>query len=59
MLTKKVLKDLLQDLIDLTDEINWKDETLPAIFEEDLRNNICNLAKTLYAMNGYQAWNGK
>jgi len=59
MLTKKILKDLLQDLIDLTDEINWNDETLPDIFEDDLSENVGNLAKTLYAINGYQAWNGK
>ena len=58
-MTKAFLKDLLQDMIDLTDEINWKDETLPDIFEEDLSTNIGNLAKTLYAINGYQAWNGK
>ncbi len=59
MPTKKFLKDLLQDLIDLTEEINWKDETLPTIFEEDLSTNVGNLAKTLYAINGYQSWNGK
>lgn len=58
MLTKAMLKDLLQDLIDLTNEINWKDETLPDIFEEDLKTNVGNLAKTLYAMSGYQSWNG-
>jgi hypothetical protein len=56
---KILLKDMLQDLIDLTDEIDWSDDSLQDIFEEDLRSNIAALATTLYAILGYQCWNQK
>jgi len=54
---KGLIKDMLQDLIDLTEEIDWSDKTLPDIFEDDLVSSITNLAKNMYSIRGYQCWN--
>lgn len=56
---KVILKDLLLDLIDLADEIDWGDNALPEIFEDDLRSDVSKLAKTMYAIHGYQCWDKK
>ena len=56
---KVLLEAMLEELIDLTNEIDWSDETLQDIFEDDLRSGISKLAITMYAIHGYQCWNKK
>lgn len=56
---KVLLEAMLEELIDLTNEIDWSDESLQNIFEDDLRSGVAKLATTMYAIHGYQCWNRK
>ena len=58
-MTQAMIAGVLQDMIDLTNEIDWRDKNLPDIFEYDLSKKIGDLAKVLYSIHGYQTWNGK
>lgn len=58
METKRLLTDALHDMLDLCEEINWTDDTLSDIFDEEISNKATALYKVLYAINGYQCWNG-
>lgn len=56
---KQIVRDQLQDLLNLTEEIKWKDEEIPEVFLDDLVKDLLETSKVMYAINGYQVWNYK
>ena len=59
MMKKKEVLRLIQGAKDLAEEINWNDTRIEKTFEDDLVADLTALYKTLYAVNGFQAWEGR